>query len=118
MTRTPDPRDRIITPDTDPDRWDPAEAALFRAGKCSQQISDGGWGSGDQYCGAPSKPGASFGHCDLHDAEMLVQFWPDGTPRYQHAGEAGADPDYEQRIQAALEAHQRQCTDPDCECRT
>jgi hypothetical protein len=116
MPAASSPHDRIVTPETDPGRWDAAEIALFRAGKCSYQISDGGWGPGERYCGVPSQPGASFGHCDLHDAEMLVEFWPDGAPRYQYAGEAEADPGYERRIQAAMEAHHRQCTDPDCGC--
>lgn len=76
MTST---RLRVVTPDTDPDRFLPEETALFRAGKCSWQL---GWtGFSFEYCGQPSAPGASFGHCSEHEAELLEDYWPDGTLR-------------------------------------
>lgn len=107
--------ERIVTPNTDPDRWTDLEAALFRAGLFGWQVSDGGWGSGDMHCRVPSKEGASFGHCDLHDAEMLIDRWPDGTPRWNTNPNYQNEPGYEARVQAALEAHQRQCTKNTCE---
>lgn len=109
--------DRAVTPETDPDRWTPQEAALFRAGRCSYQVSDGGWGSGPPYCGDPSKPGASFGHCARHDAEMLVDHFADGTDRYRADPYYQSRPDYQARVDTALAAHQAWCRDPRCECR-
>jgi hypothetical protein len=111
--------DRIVTPDTDPDRWTEEEAALFRAGKCAWQVSDGGWGSGEKYCGEPSRtdPPASFGHCDRHDAEMLVEHYPDGTPRWNVDPYYDRRPEYRERLEADIAAHQRWCTDDNCECR-
>ena len=71
--------DRIITPDTDPDRFTEDEVTLFRAGKCPWQTGYGlPW---TEYCEAPSRPGASFGHCPLHDEELLLDHFPDGTRR-------------------------------------
>jgi hypothetical protein len=115
MTAT-NPHDRIVTPDTDPDRWTEEEAALFRAGKCSETVEFGNFG-GIVHCGYPSKPGASLGHCDRHDAEMLVDHYPDGTDRWQVDPRYQERPDYEVRLEASLAAHQRWCTDGTCECR-
>ena len=113
---TANPHDRIVTPDTDPDRWDEEEAALFRAGKCSETVEFGN-GRGIIYCGDPSKPGASFGHCDRHDASMLVDHYPDGTPRRDANPRYHERPDYQARLETAFQAHQRWCTDKTCECR-
>jgi hypothetical protein len=71
---------RVITPDNSPDRFTEEEAALFRAGRC-------GWVTGyglpwTEHCGKRSKPGASFGNCPEHDAELLEEYYPDGTPRH------------------------------------
>lgn len=104
-------RDRMVTPETDPDRFTDDEAAAFRRGVCGQ-TGYGYWGN--EICGQPSKPGASFGNCELHDAEMLVDCWPDGTPRPDH----GFDGDRPRRETEALSAHQRQCQDEKCECRS
>ena len=71
--------DRIVTPDTDPDRFTEQEADTFRRGVCGRTGS-GYWGGG--ICGQPSKPGASFGYCEEHYAELLEDFWPDGTSRW------------------------------------
>lgn len=73
-------RNRIVTPYTDHGRFLSEEKALFDAGKCSWQT---GYGTGltSEYCGQPSKPGASFGHCAVHEAELLESFYPDGSPR-------------------------------------
>lgn len=101
---------RMITPGTDPDRFTEDEAAAFWRGVCGQ-TGYGYWGN--EICGQPSKPAASFGYCDLHNAEMLVDYWPDGTPRPNH----GYDGDRPRREEAALAAHQRICDDRDCECR-
>jgi hypothetical protein len=109
--------DRIITPDTDPDRFTPEEAALFRAGECSWQISDAGWDSREEYCERTSKPGASFGNCPEHDADMLVDHFPDGTPRCEEDSRYHLRPDYQARVDDALAAHQANCPDPDCDCR-
>lgn len=73
MNATAGPRDRIVTPDTDPGRWTPAEEAAYRAGRCPRQVSDGGWGSGEPLCREPSEPGASFGHCREHSTELLAE---------------------------------------------
>jgi hypothetical protein len=71
---------RIITPDTDPDRFTDEEAAMFRAGTCGWQTAYGmPW---DEHCGAPSKPGASFGNCAEHEAQLAEDgYYPDGTRR-------------------------------------
>jgi hypothetical protein len=75
-------RNDIITPDTDPDRFLPEEAELFRAGRCSWQTENGdGSGPTRWYCGKPSKRGASFGNCAGHEAELLEDYWPDGSVR-------------------------------------
>lgn len=74
-------RMRIVTPDTDPDRWLPEEVELFRAGRCSWQTGYGNWGETPSYCGRPSRNGASFGHCPEHEAELQKDHWPDGTRR-------------------------------------
>lgn len=69
----------IVTPDNSPERFTAKEAALFRAGKCSWQVAYGmPW---TEYCEVTSRPGASFGHCVAHDAEMTIDYWPDGSPR-------------------------------------
>ncbi len=71
--------DRIITPDTDPDRFTAEEEAYFRAGKCGMTTGYGlPW---TEHCGQPSEPGASFGNCAEHNAELLEDFYPDGTRR-------------------------------------
>jgi hypothetical protein len=110
--------DLIVTPDNSPDRWTAEEVAIFRAGLCGWQVSDGGWGSGDMHCKLPSKPGASFGHCDEHDAEVLMEHFPDGTPRHDVDPYYQTRPDYQERLDAWLAAHQRHCTDDGCECRS
>lgn len=73
-------RNRIVTPNTDPDRFTDGEKVLFGQGRCSHQS-----GSGDPrsplHCGKPSKPGASFGNCADHERRMLEDHWPDGSPR-------------------------------------
>jgi hypothetical protein len=109
------PHDRIVTPDTDPDRFSEEEADAFRRGVCGQ-TGYGYWGT--EICGRPSKRGASFGNCDEHDAGMLVDHWPDGADRQYDDPWYQERPDYQQRLQESLEAHQRYCTDPDCECRS
>lgn len=73
-------RNRIVTPATDPDRWNPAEIKLFNQAKCSWPVEDGNWGP-TKYCEKPSKRGASFGHCAEHDRKHLEDYWPDGSPR-------------------------------------
>lgn len=59
--RWPDPE---ITPDTHPDKFTEAEAALFRAGKCGWQTVLGMPWMG--HCEQPSEPGAPFGYCPRH----------------------------------------------------
>lgn len=78
--RLPGVHDRIVTPDTDPDRFTEEEAAIFRAGKCGWTVEFGNR-SGVIHCGEPSEPGVSFGNCAAHGAEMLECYYPDGTPR-------------------------------------
>jgi hypothetical protein len=71
--------DRIITPDSDPDRFTAEEEAYFRDGKCAMTTGYGlPW---TEHCGQPSRPGASFGNCTEHDDELLEDFYPDGTRR-------------------------------------
>lgn len=112
---TPGIHDRIVTPDTDPDRFTEDEAALFRAGKCGWLTAYGlPW---MKWCEVASKPGASFGNCDEHDAEMLVEYYPDGTPRRNVDPFYSQRPEHAAREQAALEAHQRACEDAECSCR-
>jgi hypothetical protein len=72
--------DRIVTPDTDPDRFTREDAAMFRAGKCGWTV-EFGTARGEVQCGKPSKKGASFGNCAEHDAELLECYYPDGTRR-------------------------------------
>lgn len=108
------PHDRTVTPATDPDRFSQDEAEAYRKGVCSE---DGYGRDGTGICGRPSKPGASFGNCDEHDADMLVDHWPDGAPRVRDDPGYQKRPEYERRVQAALEAHQRNCADKDCPCR-
>jgi hypothetical protein len=77
LTRTR--HERIITPDTDPDRFTAEEETYFRDGKCAMTTGYGlPW---MEHCGQPSRPGASFGNCPEHDDELLEQFYPDGTRR-------------------------------------
>lgn len=71
---------RIVTPATDPDRFLPEEAELFRSGRCSWQVNYGA-GFGYSYCEKRSKRGASFGNCADHEAELLEEHWPDGSLR-------------------------------------
>jgi hypothetical protein len=72
-------RNRIVPLSTDPDRFTEEERALFAAGQCGWLVSYGmPWST---HCGKPSKPGASFGHCAEHEAELLEDFWPDGSRR-------------------------------------
>jgi hypothetical protein len=97
---------RIITPDTDPDRFTDEEAAAFRAGKCGWVVEFGN-GRGAIQCGEPSKSGASFGNCDEHDAEMLVEYWPDGSHRHRFAGDVERDTGYGERAARAAEAYER-----------
>jgi len=89
--------DRIITPDTDPDRFTKDEAAIFREGRCSE-VTEYGTGPEIVYCREPSAPGASFGHCALHNAELLIDYFPDGTRR--HDIDYRDRPGYEQRVAA------------------
>jgi hypothetical protein len=110
---TASPHDRIVTPDTNPDRFSEREAEAFRLGVCGQ----GGYGAlGSDWCGRPSRPGASFGNCDEHDAAMLVDHWPDGTPRWHDDPAYDTRPDYATRLQASLNAHHRACTSRGCPC--
>jgi hypothetical protein len=75
-----DPRNRIVTPYTDPDRFTPEEKAAFDAGACCEDIGRD-WTQPDNLCRRPSKPGAPFGYCAEHEADLLENHWPDGTPR-------------------------------------
>jgi hypothetical protein len=79
----PEGKNIIITPELHPGRFTREERELFAAGRCPWQVEFGtGLLEGDEgYCGAPSRPGASFGHCQLHDDEMLEDFYPDGSRR-------------------------------------
>lgn len=70
--------DRIVTPGTDPDRFTEQEADAYRRGVCG--TTGFGW-YGNEICGQPSKPGASFGNCAEHEAALLEDYWPDGTSR-------------------------------------
>lgn len=73
--------DRIVTPYTDPDRWTEEEKALFGEGRCSWDLGVQYFGQATAYCGEPSEPGASFGHCAEHNEHMLETCHPDGSPR-------------------------------------
>jgi hypothetical protein len=70
----------IITPDSDPERFTPEETLFFRQGRCGWVVEYGN-GRGIRHCGQQSEPGASFGNCAEHNAELLEDHWPDGTPR-------------------------------------
>lgn len=70
---------RIVTPDTDPDRFTAEETQYFRLGWCAWVIEDGL--AGIIRCGKPSEPGASFGDCAEHNAKLLEDHYPDGTRR-------------------------------------
>jgi hypothetical protein len=76
---------RIVTPYTDPARFDEEDRELFDAGQCTWQTGFGlPW---TEVCGQPSKPGASFGYCAEHEAELLEEHYLDGTPRHRTAEE-------------------------------
>lgn len=72
-------RTRIITPYTDPARFTPEEKTLFNQGRCCRQDFDPT--GRPEYCGRPSRTGASFGHCPGCEAEFLKDYWPNGSPR-------------------------------------
>jgi hypothetical protein len=74
---------RIITPQSDPGRWLPDEVAMYEAGVCSWQV-EYGMRPLPRYCGQPSRPGASFGYCAEHEAELLECHYLDGTPKPAH----------------------------------
>lgn len=74
-------RNRIVTPSTDPDRWTAEEKTYFEQGKCSWDVGVLYFGQTDNLCGKPSKRGASFGYCRVHERELLENHWPDGSPR-------------------------------------
>lgn len=74
-------RNRIVTPYTDPDRFTPEEKAVFDAGECCWDRGDRHWGERDTMCHQPSKPGAPFGYCVVHEHRLLEEHWPDGSPR-------------------------------------
>jgi hypothetical protein len=79
----PECHNKIITPETNPLRFSVKEKALFDAGKCCWQVEYGtGLLDGDEgYCGEKSRPGATYGYCEIHDDELLEQFCPDGSRR-------------------------------------
>jgi hypothetical protein len=70
---------RRVTPETDPDRFTEEAKALFYQGRCCQTI--GNSRGRIEYCGDPSKSGASFGYCPEHHDQLLWDFYADGTPR-------------------------------------
>lgn len=72
---------RTVTPATDPDRWTDEETAFYNQGKCSWDVGVLYFGQTDNLCGKPSKPGASFGNCTEHEADLLENHYPDGSPR-------------------------------------
>jgi len=74
-------RNRIVTPTTDPDRFTPAQKAVFDAGQCCWDRGDSHWGERDTMCRKPSLPGAPFGYCRSHVERLLENHWPDGSPR-------------------------------------
>lgn len=81
-TGIPECHNKIITPESNPQRFTAIEKSLFDAGKCCWQVEYGtGRLSRESYCGWKSRPGASFGHCEIHDDELLEHFYPDGTRR-------------------------------------
>lgn len=82
VRRFEDKRNRIVTPYTAPNRFTDEEKALFDAGECSWQTACGM--PYTEYCGEPSKKGASFGYCAEHEAELLREYFPDGSPRRNH----------------------------------
>jgi hypothetical protein len=73
---------RIVTPSTDPGRFTADEREAFEAGRCSELLESGVFPT-PKVCGRPSAPGASFGLCAEHYADMLDAHYPDGTPRSQ-----------------------------------
>lgn len=74
-------RNRIVTPYTDPDRFTPDEKAVYDSGRCCWDMGDSTWGQADTMCKQPSKPGATFGYCVVHEHKLLDDHWPDGTYR-------------------------------------
>ena len=60
-----------ITPYTHPDRFTEEEAAYFDAGLCGYQTDYGlPW---DKHCEEPSEPGADFGFCPAHAAQVAEE---------------------------------------------
>lgn len=74
-------RNRLVTPQTDPDRFTPEEAAVHAAGHCCWDVGDSVWGQRDTMCHAPSKPGAPMGYCGEHAEKLLEDHWPDRSYR-------------------------------------
>lgn len=73
-------RNMIVTPDNSPDRFTEEEAEYFRQGRCCWLVEYGN-GRGEIHCGERSEPGASFGYCAEHNAELLEEHHPDGSRR-------------------------------------
>lgn len=72
-------RNRIITPYTDPERFTEEEKFRFDSGWCTHMTAYGlPW---TEYCGNRLNPGATMGLCAVHEAELLEDYYPDGSPR-------------------------------------
>lgn len=64
-----------ITPYTHPERFTDEEKAMYDAGLCGYQTAYGGvsaYGEWDAYCTEPSMPGADFGFCTEHTADIAL----------------------------------------------
>ena len=60
-----------ITPYTSPDCFTKEEKAMYDASQCGYQIAYGlPW---TVYCKKPSAPGADFGHCQMHAAQVAEE---------------------------------------------
>jgi len=80
QTGVPERHNKVITPKMDPSRFTADEKAVFDKGLCGW-IIESGTINGIVYCGKPSKPGATFGLCEAHEAELLEDYYPDGGRR-------------------------------------
>lgn len=74
----PECHNKIITPYTHPLKFTRDEKAFYDAGKCSWVVEYGTI-NGIVHCGLISAPGATVGYCTEHEADLLEEFYPDGS---------------------------------------
>lgn len=75
----PECHNRIITPESDPQRFTSEEKFRFFAGWCTHMTAYGlPW---TEWCPKRLLLGATMGLCAEHEAELLEEYCPDGSKR-------------------------------------